>query len=134
MASFTPQNIQKLNQHGCRYETIFVIMDKPFGGFHGNIVVLIVRAKPRDETTGINDDNAPAGPENEGRKTSMIEWQLIETAPMDGTPILLWFPEPFSKPTLGHWDQALICWVDDYRNPETDALVPTHWVPLTPPV
>jgi hypothetical protein len=67
------------------------------------------------------------------RKTAMIDWQPIETAPRDGTPLLLWLPAPFSGPAIGHWDQSLICWVDDYRNHETDELLPTHGASLTPP-
>jgi len=71
----------------------------------------------------------------------MIDWQPIETAPRDGTPLLLWLPAPlllwlpapFSGPAIGHWDQSLICWVDDYRNHETDELLPTHGASLTPP-
>src|SRR5687767_7427860 len=58
MASFAPQNIQKLNQHGCRNENILVVMGKPFGGFNGNFMVLIIGAKQGDEPTGISNDHA----------------------------------------------------------------------------
>ena len=34
----------------------------------------------------------------------MIEWEPIETAPRDGTPLLLWLPAPLSKPAIGHWN------------------------------
>ena len=36
----------------------------------------------------------------------MIEWEPIETAPRDGTPLLLWLPAPLSKPAIGHWNRA----------------------------
>jgi len=35
----------------------------------------------------------------------MIEWEPIETAPRDGTPLLLWLPAPLSKPAIGHWNR-----------------------------
>src|SRR3954464_12999423 len=57
MASFAPQNIQKLNQYGCRNENIFVVMGQPFRGFYGNFMVLIVGAKQGDEATRISNDN-----------------------------------------------------------------------------
>jgi hypothetical protein len=38
----------------------------------------------------------------------MIDWQPIETAPRDGTPLLLWLPAPISGPAIGHWDPDLV--------------------------
>jgi hypothetical protein len=35
------------------------------------------------------------------RRTSMIEWEPIETAPRDDTRLLLWLPPPLSKPAIG---------------------------------
>ena len=37
----------------------------------------------------------------------MIDWEHIETAPRDGTPLLLWLPAPLSKPAIGRWNQTL---------------------------
>lgn len=69
----------------------------------------------------------------------MSEWQPIETAPMDGTPILcvvkgIYEPtgEPF-HPDVAHWDgdewTGTNCEVDNERN----TYQPTHWMPLPEP-
>lgn len=52
-----------------------------------------------------------------------MTWQTMETAPKDGTEILLWDAGKFAivgywHPLSGHWTTG------DY------ALVPTHWMPL----
>ena len=63
----------------------------------------------------------------------MIEWEPIETAPRDETPLLLWLPAPLAKAAIGYWDRGLFCWVVEDRNPETGEFLPTHWASLTPP-
>jgi hypothetical protein len=65
------------------------------------------------------------------RGTSMIEWEPIETAPWNQTHLLLWLPAPFSKPAIGDWDRNLLCWVVEDSTPDTDELLPTHWVSIT---
>jgi hypothetical protein len=63
----------------------------------------------------------------------MIEWEPIETAPRDGTPLLLWLPAPLSKPAIGHWNQTLFCWVVEDSNLEgCDEHQPSHWASVTP--
>lgn len=86
-----------------------------------------------------------------------MDWQPIETAPKDGTEILLWSGvEDRSKdgPTIGHWatDEECAVYVGDCggecRCPEYDhndpwwlswdggftaEHPPTHWMPLPPP-
>jgi hypothetical protein len=65
-------------------------------------------------------------------------WQPIETAPKDGTNILLYFPRLRSdiQRIVGHWGKPMFgkeCWFDpsglkslSYGN----AYDPTHWIPL----
>jgi hypothetical protein len=60
----------------------------------------------------------------------MSEWQPIETAPKDGTPVDLWTAED------GRFADA--CWNSTRRRWETQwerlaNSVPTHWMPLPPP-
>lgn len=72
----------------------------------------------------------------------MTEWQPIETAPKDGTPILLARKEYID---IGLWDHTHICrqgaapgsWMSGFDGsgpdgPEDDYW-PTHWMPLPQP-
>lgn len=68
----------------------------------------------------------------------MGEWQPIETAPKDGTRILLLRPE--REPTCGRWDDEKYAnkpephWTDDnarlWGRRDTKTRTPTHWMPL----
>ena len=73
----------------------------------------------------------------------MTNWQSIETAPQDGTRILLFIPQRHSAVWIGsfetteyflngksegvqaHWVAGLLCTGDDP--------IPTHWMPLPEP-
>lgn len=69
------------------------------------------------------------------------EWQTIETAPKDGTPVLLWVPE-FNAPIQGEWcssDDGFVDashWVDVWNNDAIETkdgpVNPTHWQPRPP--
>jgi hypothetical protein len=92
----------------------------------------------------------------------MVDWQPIETAPKDGTPILLWaarqrvdscgafsdfndphvhvaawVDEPFSAAGLppGHWEGDAVTLECGGEDTWTAAiyLAPTHWMPLPQP-
>lgn len=69
------------------------------------------------------------------------DWQPIETAPRDGTRVLLWACDPCypkGKPLVGYFEnnkwhlsghEFTECWInnfDEYFNP-------THWMPLPEP-
>lgn len=73
-----------------------------------------------------------------------MEWQPIETAPKDGTQILIWISAAWTRAQV-----RLVHWYDEWGNwqegadpdPLTDeycgigSAVPTHWMPLpNPPV
>ena len=72
------------------------------------------------------------------RSGEMSKWQPIETAPTDGTPILLW---PFTyitiwtgrsagKVVLGFYDYM----EEEWFNPEErQTFEPTHWMSLPKP-
>ena len=62
----------------------------------------------------------------------MIDWQPIETAPRDGTHILLWLASPAAGPMIGYWDRASLCWIDVYDSWDNE-LIPLHWAALVPP-
>jgi len=81
-----------------------------------------------------------------------MNWQPIETAPKDGTAILVWHPEPHvSRPAdeLGTYadnQTILIAWWHDYgtgnghfyidekdSTGDHDWMYPTHWMPLPEP-
>lgn len=69
---------------------------------------------------------------------TMVEWQPIETAPKDGTIILLWEPKVKRRYALnsqtgmfvgryGHSDKAWLSAPGEYRRQ------PTHWMLLSAP-
>ena len=66
------------------------------------------------------------------------EWQPIETAPKDGTPIILGFPDMACEgywmcdPSRNHWGET------GWFASDSDVLFehpwkPTHWMPLPEP-
>lgn len=62
-------------------------------------------------------------------------WQPIETAPMDGTDILLWFGHSVGWISLCKWYQKKKrgwCWVCSYDH-KAHLWEPTHWMPLPEP-
>lgn len=64
-------------------------------------------------------------------------WQPIETAPMDGTEVILFYPHLLNDGfvTAGYWHRATAdyesYWYSDLVN--GGASPPTHWMPLPPP-
>ncbi len=72
-----------------------------------------------------------------------VKWQPIETAPQDGTPILLYYPErnccirgAWIEMTDGDWETGYKRWmewqVDDELYIGDEGYEPTHWMPLPP--
>lgn len=58
-----------------------------------------------------------------------MEWQPIDSAPRDGTAVLLWWPHWASRPVVGYygfagWDATEVIGAGPG---------PTHWLPLPPP-
>lgn len=64
-----------------------------------------------------------------------MEWQPIETAPKDGTPIWLYTASGQCEGywNYGEWVQdAIYCTYDGTGGPAFECS-PTHWMPLPPP-
>ncbi|WP_394659938.1 hypothetical protein [uncultured Novosphingobium sp.] len=66
-------------------------------------------------------------------------WRDIESAPRDGTRIMLWLREPWACVEVARWYESWGIWLTDRYFPnETDDMggigadVPTHWMPLPP--
>lgn len=64
-------------------------------------------------------------------------WQPIETAPKDGTRILLWGVGD-EGPNVGSWAESVYLnnshgWIIYYARSDTIQLNPSHWVPLPEP-
>jgi hypothetical protein len=55
-------------------------------------------------------------------------WQPIETAPKDGTNVLVWCPYR-RIPVAATWQTAEFYWVELYQG----SVTPTHWIPLPDP-
>lgn len=68
-------------------------------------------------------------------------WQPIETAPKDGSQVLLFLGSPWDAVEMAHWYEPWQNWQrgDDQPNPFRDEYcgigcnVPTHWQPLPAP-
>ena len=58
------------------------------------------------------------------------QWQPIESAPKDGTRVLVWWPYWRSYPVSARWFNGE--W-DSYCRLEGDSVGPTHWMPLPAP-
>ena len=74
----------------------------------------------------------------------MSEWQPIETAPKDGTTILLYRPDalPWGRVTPGKWEEQKYhkrpapfweIWYKIGGAYESRTWEPTHWMPLPEP-
>lgn len=57
----------------------------------------------------------------------MSEWQLIETAPQDGSSILAWEAESNMRCVAAYYNNG---WWKDQRG---QFFKPTHWMPLPEP-
>ena len=75
-----------------------------------------------------------------------MEWQPIETAPKDGTYLLLYFPELRQPVSIEHWSNVVHTnhGKETYRRegwssptilipPGGKSFLPTHWMPLPAP-
>ncbi len=73
------------------------------------------------------------------QKTLGSKWQPIETAPKDGTRLILWGREDgVGEPRvwLGSWSTGCWyapSWVAYEHRSETEYLQPTHWMPVPEP-
>lgn len=60
-----------------------------------------------------------------------MQWQPIETAPKDGTRILVWSQE------YGGRGPLVLFWMDEHWREPANLLSlrvpPTHWMPIPPP-
>lgn len=97
----------------------------------------MTQPNPSPVTLGENKDLAPPGI---GDQASVDPWQPIESAPMDGTPILAWCVHPHARWATDNkdWSAAVVTqWIDHNGGGWTwngMAGTFTHWMPLpTPP-
>ena len=76
----------------------------------------------------IDDNNLAAHPCCESGE-EMSEWQPIETAPRDGSEILLFARGPYKDDYrgVGQWSEQRNDWLWSF------AIRPTHWMPLPEP-
>lgn len=65
-----------------------------------------------------------------------LNWQSIETAPKDGSKVILWHSyswdcQPFM---VSRWLTIYDCWANKYDNGTSqDHYCPTHWLPFQEP-
>jgi hypothetical protein len=74
---------------------------------------------------------------SEAGSIEMTEWQPIETAPKDGTAILIWpaqssFTGDDTISYVVRWHDWKEAWIEA-SGEEYDTFYPTHWMPLPPP-
>ena len=65
-------------------------------------------------------------------KTEVPNWRPIETAPKDGTPVLLGFPG-YLHAMHGHYEDGIWGQLDSDFGFEHLPTQPTHWMPLPAP-
>lgn len=67
----------------------------------------------------------------------MAKWKPIETAPRDGSPVLIAYRLKFNDPYYDHKIFQSVCWRDgdDWRGgpAQVPTFLPTHWMPLPEP-
>lgn len=71
--------------------------------------------------------------ETKWQEGCMMFWQPIETAPRDGTDILVATQSYLGGVVMAAWDKGRrqeMAWMDMYGDAYPDA---THWMPLPPP-
>lgn len=75
----------------------------------------------------------PDPPEPDAPLDYYPAWRSIETAPRDGTRVLLGFAgrDQLDGHEIGSWDADKACWYDGVE--ERYKLYPTHWLPLPEP-
>lgn len=68
-----------------------------------------------------------------------MDWNLIETAPKDGSAILVYYPTKFGMESYsirywdrGEWGKVTEGWVDAWRQ-ISPSHEPTHWISLPEP-
>jgi hypothetical protein len=63
------------------------------------------------------------------------EWQPIETAPKDGTHVVLLVPGCRSVAVVGHWFDfgQVVHGVTGFWEASATQIAPTHWMPLPEP-
>lgn len=61
-------------------------------------------------------------------------WQPIETAPKDGTPVMLFARHVRATASIrivGWWNPVIKCWIDSVFSPNVpQRIIPSHWMPL----
>jgi len=69
------------------------------------------------------------------RLRALVEWRPIETAPKDGTFLLLFDPHNDRTITVGFWSTQGLGpeWARWVSIPGAFGRKPTHWLPLPPP-
>lgn len=67
------------------------------------------------------------------RRGAAMQWRPIETAPKDGTPLLLLWPDAAEKMAVMWWDDYCGGWMGYYDGINPGRMPPTHWMPLPPP-
>ena len=61
----------------------------------------------------------------------MCKWEKIETAPKDGTRVLVW-NKLWEAPATAQFYTDFVCWKYFYAAPKL-LYQPTHWMPLPKP-
>ena len=101
-------------------------VSKPSNNVAGTFISFSLFDRPVAE---IDDNNLAAHVHAVDQGEEMSEWQPIETAPRDGTEILLFARGPYKDDYrgVGQWSGQRNDWFWNF------AIRPTHWMPLPEP-
>lgn len=96
----------------------------------------------RDWNVTCSNPRCWIGPARSSRAEAIAVWNLvasqrwrpIETAPKDGSGLLIWGAEWPGHVAVGHWfGKPMYRWISPFAAADKEYVAPTHWRPLPEP-
>ena len=119
---------------GCKVDghiwSIPVDAKRDFDYMFSDVFDELERARPAAQAL----EDAHLTPEQVGPLVARSRWQPIETAPKDGTQILLWIRGIEPRPRIGYWaERGCDSGWYGLQSQHAYGVIVTHWMPLPGP-